>query len=334
MTQISSLMASEAKETPAIIAEQLKQNAALYQEFVSLVQARDPTMVYMIGRGTSDHAGVFAKYLIEVELGLPVCSAAPSVSSVFQQTLRLDKALVIVISQSGRSPDILAQARMAKAAGALCVALVNDESSPLAALVDVFIPLRAGPELAVAATKSYLASLAALVSLVAYWKQDANLLAGLNGLPTQLQQVINAPARLDLNAIHGIRHCVVLGRAFGYAIALEMALKMKEVCGIQAEAFSSAEFIHGPVSLLNRGVELIDVTLADETLEVHKQSLADIQARGATVHSIGDAASDFVSRLQPLLVMQRFYLDIEQIARQMGFDPDNPKGLKKVTETL
>src|SRR3990167_2429655 len=169
------IMAQEAAEAPSRIREQLAANAGRIADIVKLIKQKQPRYVYMVGRGSSDHAGVFAKYLIEIEIGLPVAAAAPSIASVYNKQLDLTGALVLVISQSGRSPDILAQVAMAKAAGALVIALVNDESSPLAQQADQVIPLNVGVEKAVAATKSYLATLSALLQLVAAWSGNSQL---------------------------------------------------------------------------------------------------------------------------------------------------------------
>jgi glucosamine--fructose-6-phosphate aminotransferase (isomerizing) len=330
------LMRQEASESWQQIEQQNQQNKALYQRLAERIRNFDPAFVYMVGRGTSDHAGVFARYLIEVELGLVVAAAAPSVASLFSRQLRLNKALVLLISQSGRSEDILAQARAAKQSGALVVALVNDISSPLAALADYAIPLLAGPEKAVAATKSYLCTLSALLQLVAHWKQDTQLMAAVDTLPATLKQVLAQPVQLKPDYISSLRHCVVLGRAFGYAISREIALKIKEVCGIQAEAFSSAEFLHGPISLLNQPLTLINVQLDDESSNAHLVQIAEVKQRGGLVYTLtADAGLAAVHpRLQALVLMQRFYLDIEAVALALGQDPDAPVGLNKVTSTL
>src|SRR3989338_682319 len=213
------LMREEASSSWQKIQQQNHSNKALYQQLAEKIRDFDPAFVYMVGRGTSDHAGVFARYLIEVELGVVVAAAAPSVASLFSRQLKLNKALVLLISQSGRSEDLLAQGRAAKQSGALVVSLVNDISSPLAALADYAIPLLAGPEKAVAATKSYLCTLSALLQLVAHWKQDQVLLDALDILPEALQQVLEQPAQLHADHIKTLRHSVVLGRAFGYAIS-------------------------------------------------------------------------------------------------------------------
>jgi glutamine---fructose-6-phosphate transaminase (isomerizing) len=330
------LMRQEAGSSWQKIEQQNQSNKALYQQLAEKIRAFDPAFVYMVGRGTSDHAGVFARYLIEVELGVVVAAAAPSVASLFSRQLKLNKALVLLISQSGRSEDLLAQGRAAKQSGALVVALVNDISSPLAALADYAIPLLAGPEKAVAATKSYLCTLSALLQLVAHWKQDQLLLDALDTLPAALQQVLEQPAQLHAEQFNALRHCVVLGRAFGYAISREIALKIKEVCGIQAEAFSSAEFLHGPISLLNQPLTLLNVQLNDESSEAHQAQIDEVKKRGGLVLTLAlnTQQQAIHPRLQPLLLMQRFYLDIEAVALALGHNPDAPVGLNKVTITL
>ena len=334
MNNHKSLMFSEVSETPQRFRLHAQQHAELYKDLAQQIRKFAPEYVYIVGRGTSDHAGVFAKYLIEVELGIPVSSAAPSVASIFGKSLDLKRALVIIISQSGRSPDVLAQAKSAKASGALCVALVNDESSPLKDIADVFVPLLAGPEKAVAATKTYLCTLFSILHIVAYWKNDQRLLSQLSNLPDLMNDVQFANPQLRLDVLQNLRHCVVLGRGFGYAIAREIALKIKEICTIQAEAFSSAEFLHGPISLLNKEMTIIDVSVFDESIAAHSEQITEIKKRGGKVATLHVVNTNISPRLLPLLIMQRFYLDIEHVAQQMGCDPDSPVGLNKVTQTV
>ncbi len=198
------LMREEASSSWQKIQQQNQSNKALYQQLAEKIRDFDPAFVYMVGRGTSDHAGVFARYLIEVELGVVVAAAAPSVASLFSRQLKLNKALVLLISQSGRSEDLLAQGRAAKQSGALVVALVNDISSPLAALADYAIPLLAGPEKAVAATKSYLCTLSALLQLVAHWEARPGFAGCIRyiacGLATSGRAASPAACRSDQNA--------------------------------------------------------------------------------------------------------------------------------------
>lgn len=331
---MTTIMAAEAAEAPQRIAEQLAANAMLIKDIVAVIRQRAPKFIYMVGRGSSDHAGVFAKYLAEIELGLPVVAAAPSIASIYQRSLLLSDALVLVISQSGRSPDILAQVEMAKNSGALVVALVNDTSSPLAQQAHHVVPLRVGSEHAVAATKSYLATLSAVIHLIAVWADNTSLQQALTQLPALLQQAVALPQQLHAATLAQVSHLVVLGRGLGYAVAREIALKLKEVCGIHAEAFSSAEFLHGPVTLVKDRFAIIDVTVADETLTAHQQQVEEVRRRGADIVQLHHNPIDTHPRLLPLLILQRFYLDVETVAHSRGINPDAPPGLNKVTRTL
>lgn len=337
MTQANvgqTIMEQEAKQAPVVVENQLKTNQALAHAIGENLRKLDPKMVMIIGRGSSDHAGVFGKYLIEIEAGVPTFSAAPSVSSVYGKQLKLEQALVIVISQSGRSPDIIAQAEMAKAAGAYCVALVNDETSPLTDIVDDVLPLKAGAEISVAATKSYLATLSALLQLTAYWSQNEELISALSALPAAMQTMIDTPAQLTPESIAGVKNMVVLGRGLGYAITKEMALKLKEVSSIHAESFSSAEFLHGPVTLVEQGLAILNCQVNDESAAAHDEQISEMLVRGADVVTLKQLNISVHPRLAPLVVLQRFYLDVAHVAVARGFNPDEPKGLKKVTRTV
>jgi len=331
---IITIMEQEAKQTPVVIEKQLASNESKAKNIGEKLRAFDPKMVMIIGRGSSDHAGVFGKYLIEIETGIPTFAAAPSVASVYGKELKLAQALVIVISQSGRSPDILAQAEMAKKAGAYCIALVNDETSPLKDIVDDVLPLTAGVEISVAATKSYLATLSALLQLTAYWSENETLIDALNTLPSALQTIIDSKAQLTALSLDGVKNMVVLGRGLGYAISKEMALKLKEVSSIHAEAFSSAEFLHGPVTLVEQGLAILNCAVNDESSVSHQEQINEMEHRGADLIHLRQTDLDVHPRLAPLVVLQRFYIDVASVAVSRGFNPDEPKGLKKVTKTL
>ena len=332
MTQ--TIMEQEAKQAPSVIQGQLEANKELAKSIGAKLREISPKMVMIIGRGSSDHAGVFGKYLIEIEAGVPTFAAAPSVSSVYGKQLQLDQAMAIVISQSGRSPDILAQAEMAKKGGAYVVALVNDETSPLKDIVDEVLPLKAGAEISVAATKSYLATLSALLQLTAYWTENEELVNALDTLPSALQAMIDSKPQLTSQAIEGVKNMVILGRGLGYAITKEMALKLKEVSSIHAEAFSSAEFLHGPVTLVEQGLAILNAAVNDESAEPHEEQINEVTQRGADLVHIRQVDQNIHPRLAPLVVLQRFYLDVAEVAVSRGFNPDEPKGLKKVTRTL
>jgi len=328
-----SLMRRETFETSSRVKLQ-QEDSANFATVANEIKSWAPEFIMIVARGSSDHAGVFAKYLFEVELGIPTMSAALSVSSIYQKSLKLSRALVIVISQSGQSPDLIAQVATARAGGAKILALINDQTSPIVTQADWSIPLNAGTERSVAATKSYLCTLSALLRLVASWKNDDPLLSALNELPNELDLESKKTAQIQHQAFKEMDNCVVIGRGFGYAIAKEMALKIKEVCGVHAEAFSSAEFLHGPVTLAAGQITLLAVNVQDEALSSHLAALEDFSSRGARVISIVQSTVSSHDRLNPLLVLLRFYLDIEQIAKADGRNPDQPIGLKKVTETL
>jgi len=328
------IMEKEAKQAPSVVEEQLRANKSLAESIGAKLREIAPKMVMIIGRGSSDHAGVFGKYLIEIEAGIPTFAAAPSVSSVYGKQLQLEQAFVIVISQSGRSPDIIAQAEMAKKAGAYCVALVNDETSPLTDIVDDVLPLKAGAEISVAATKSYLATLSALLQLTAYWSENQSLINALDTLPAAMQAIIDSEPQLTSSSIDGVKNMVILGRGLGYAVSKEMALKLKEVSSIHAEAFSSAEFLHGPVTLVEQGLAILNCEVNDESASSHQEQIDEMALRGADLVHLRQTDMSVHPRLAPLVVLQRFYLDVAEVSVSRGFNPDEPKGLKKVTRTL
>jgi len=328
------VMESEAREAPERIAEQLQSNAGIMAELGERLRSKPPRFVMIVGRGSSDHAGVFAKYLIEIETGTPTFAAAPSVSSVYGKKLKLEDALVIVISQSGRSPDILAQAQMAKDAGAYTVALVNDESAPIKDIVDLLVPLKAGPELAVAATKSYLATLAAVLQLVANWTESPELKGAVENLPQTLSEAIDSEIQLRPEDLAAVKNLVVLGRGPGYGITRELALKLKEVCNIHAESFSSAEFLHGPVTLVEQKLTVVNVPIEDESYQAHSEQIADIIRRGGTLINLHVPSKGVHPRVAPLALLQRFYIDVAHVAVSRGINPDAPAGLNKVTQTV
>jgi len=328
------LMQKEALEAGSRIKAQLTNNADQVIALVEKIRQYNPTSVMVVGRGSSDHAGLFAKYLIEIELGIPTLHAAPSVATLYNAQLKLDNVLVIAISQSGQSPDILSIMKMATDQKAMTLALVNDVTSPLAELSDHVLPLAVGEELAIAATKSYLATLACLLQLVAYWKADKELIQAVDSIPVSLAKAVASKAILTAKDLKNIGHMIVIGRGFGFAVGMEVALKLKEVCAVQAEAFSSAEFLHGPVRIVSEHFKIIDLHINDESAEVHSDQSKGLAQRGAEIIPLAPAMDSVHPRIEPLCILQRFYLDLERTGRQLGFDPDHPEGLKKVTETI
>jgi len=330
---------AEAAEAADVVARQFSRNHATLETLAASLRAAPPPFVVTCARGSSDHAATYGKYLLETQLGLVVASASPSVGSVYAAPLQLRGALFIVISQSGKSPDLLRNAEAAKAAGARVIALVNVEDSPLAQLADTVIPLHAGPEKSVAATKSYLASLAALLQLAAYWKQDSSLRAALDLLPDAMREAWQCDWSAVTEGLVEATNLFVLGRGLGLGAAQEAALKFKETCSLHAEAYSSAEVKHGPMALVDRGFPVLAFAQPDETGAGTRAVVDEFTARGAQVWLAGAGGNLPVAAAPhplcaPLLTVQSFYRAINALALRRGFNPDLPPHLNKVTETV
>lgn len=322
---------TEALEAPDRIAEQLAANRAAVADIVRRLKAKPPRFIVTAARGSSSHAARFGKYLIETRLGVFTAAAAPSVATLYRAPLNLDGALVLSVSQSGRSPDLVVQAEAARAAGAMTLALVNDVDSPLARASDAVLPLLAGPETSVAATKTFLASLSALAQLVSVWSDDKALIAALDRLPAALKQAAAREWDLPLGPAASF---FVVGRGLGFAIAAEAALKLKEVLGLHAEAYSSAEVLHGPVALVEPGFPVLAFVQNDEARPSMEETLAAIAAKGAAVTRVPTGAPPLYPALDLILQAQVFYPWVARAAVARGLDPDRPRHLRKVTETL
>lgn len=337
----STRMFQEAAEAAAAVRAQCTNNHARALELGRTLRTLRPRAVVTCARGSSDHAATFAKYLIETRLGVLTSSAAPSVSSVYGVKQDLRDCLFLTISQSGRSPDLVAAARAAKAAGALVVALVNVDDAPLAGVADHVLPLRAGPELSVAATKSYIASLAAIVHLVAMWTSDDVLLDALQTTPETLMRAWQLDWSAALPILRDTRHLYVIGRGVGLGIAQEAALKCKETCRLHAEAFSGAEVRHGPQALLQANFPALLFVQDDETRGDLEALARELIARDVKVMIAGSTAPGAIALpviathpvIQPLLMAQSFYRLANALAIARGCDPDRPPHLRKVTET-
>ncbi len=335
-------MFTEAASASDAVRAQLKHDAAAIAAIGAQLRRLAPRAVITCARGSSDHAATYAKYLIETRAGVLTASAAPSVSSVYGVSQDLRGCLFIALSQSGRSPDLLAAVAAAKAAGATILALCNSPEAPLIAAADLVIELRAGVETSVAATKSFLATLAALIRLVAAWRQDAELESSLDALPAQMDRSWALDWSGALAPLEAAAHLYVVGRGLGLGAAQETALKCKETCGLHAEAFSSAELRHGPYALLGEGFPALLLAQPDATQAGVAALGAELARRGVPV-VIAGAHSDgavmlptvpAIAEIAPLLLVQSAYRLIAALALRRGFDPDRPPHLRKVTETV
>ena len=338
----STQMFIEAASASDAVRAQLRHDAAAIAAIGAQLRRLAPRAVITCARGSSDHAATYAKYLIETRAGVLTASAAPSVSSVYGVSQDLRGCLFIALSQSGRSPDLLAAVAAAKAAGATILALCNSPEAPLIAAADLVIELRAGVETSIAATKSFLATLAALVRLVAAWRQDGELEAALDALPSQMDRSWALDWSAALAPLESAAHLYVVGRGLGLGAAQETALKCKETCGLHAEAFSSAELRHGPYALLGAGFPALLLAQPDATQAGVAALGAELARRGVPVAIAGAHADGAVvlptvaaiAEIAPLLLVQSAYRLIATLALRRGFDPDHPPHLRKVTETV
>lgn len=334
------LMFREAAEAADAVARQQSAEPEL-KRIGAALRARSPSVVITCARGSSDHAATYAKYAIETRVGVPVASAAPSVASVYASRLRADGTVCLAISQSGRSPDLLATVSSLKQAGACVVALVNDTGSPLAGVADEVFGLGAGAERSVAATKSFIASLAAVARLVAEWSDDDPLRLEMHELPALLRKAWKLDWSALVAGLERVADLYVLGRGIGLGIAQEAALKLKETSQLHAEAFSTAELRHGPMALVRDGFPLLMFSQSDETGIGVEETASAMATRGARVFVAGAEAAGTVllpsirctPLLEPILQIQSFYRAANALALSRGLDPDRPPHLAKVTET-
>ncbi|MEW6420170.1 MAG: SIS domain-containing protein [Deinococcota bacterium] len=343
MTTPDPLMLQEARQAPRVTARQLRENAGVVRALANALRERLPPYAVTVARGSSDHACTVLKYALETQLALPVASLGPSVHTLYGARLDLRGALVIAVSQSGASPDVVENVRMARTGGATTVALVNVEGSDLAREAEFVLPLRCGEEKAVAATKSYLASLTALLPVIAQLTGEKALTRALESLPDALEQTLTLEdqARDLAGRDRFADNLLVLARGLHFGVAQEAALKLKETCGIHAEAYSAAEFSHGPKRLLAEGIPLLGFTSADAAAEATARAYADLLACGADLRTIGPAAGSILTTpatghdlTGPVPSALAFYLFAGHLALHRGLNPDAPPLLSKVTKTL
>ncbi len=324
------------------VAHQLSQDVARYQELGRTLRATNFTSAVTIARGSSDHACGYLAYLIMARLGLLVTSLPMSLVTLSKARLRTDNTLALSISQSGQSPDVVEPIRYFRDGGATTVALVNDIASPLAQAAEWALPLHAGREHSVAATKSFITSLVAGARLVAEWQRDAALQDGLAALPDALRAAAQTDWSPALEVLAPARNIMVVGRGISFPVALESALKFKETSALQAEAFSGAEIKHGPMALIEDGYPLLIFATRGPAQASLIALATEMRGRGACVLL---AAPDNIAErdltlpvaatpdLDPIVAIQAFYVMAAHLSRARGMDPDRPRHLSKVTKT-
>jgi len=335
-------MFREAAEAPGAVARQLKENAARMKALARHLRARPPRAIVTAARGSSDNAATFAKYLFETHTGTLTSSAGLSTASVYHARGRRDDTLFLALSQSGRSPDLLEASRVAKSEGAFTLAFVNAVDSPLAEVVDETVPLCAGAEASVAATKTFIATLSALIHLVAAWYDDAALYAALDSLPRGLEHAWTLDWSAAVGELKRASDLYVIARGLGFAAAQEASLKLKETCAIHAEAFSAAELAHGPLAIVREGFPVFAFVQDDETKPGMLETVRKLQDLRARLFLAGLSLDDAVALptpvahpiVQPALMIESFYRFANALAVSRGLDPDRPRHLSKVTETV
>lgn len=343
LNKFQSDMDRETNETPAAVGRLVEGRMQGIIEVGQRLAGMAPPLVATCARGSSDHAAAYLKYMLEIATGTPVASIGPSIASVYEARLRLSGVPLVTISQSGQSPDLLALQASAKASGALTIAVVNNDDSPVARQADIVIPLEAGPERSVAATKSFVTSAVAVAGIVAGWTNDPSLIRALQGLPASLDGALRVDWSAPIPTLVERDSLYVVGRGPSFPIAQEAALKSKETAALHAEAFSLAEVMHGPLALVQRGFPVLALLPEDRAAEAGRKAVERLAAAGGNVFSAAmipvhgtplPVASTGHSALDPLSMILSFYRLIEQVCRERGLDPDQPVNLRKVTETV
>jgi glucosamine--fructose-6-phosphate aminotransferase (isomerizing) len=335
-------MLEEARWAPRAVADLLAGDEDRYQALGRALRAAPPTGIVTIARGSSDHAAAYFAYLLTVRSGRLVTSIPMSLVTLYRAPLHAAGLLAIAVSQSGRSPDVVEPLRELRKGGAVTVALVNDDAAPLAESAQWYLPLHAGPEQSVAATKSFVCSLVAGARLAAHWCESADLLQGLKSLPAALDDACAQDWSSAVAPLAGAERLMVIARGMGLGIAKEAALKLKETCGIQAEAFSAAEVRHGPQALIADGYTLFLFAMRGPAQAEVLATAAEMRKRGAKVILAAPAdiperdltlATTACEHLDPITAIQSFHLLAEAVSRARGRNPDQPPYLLKVTST-
>jgi glucosamine--fructose-6-phosphate aminotransferase (isomerizing) len=344
---MSTHLAREIAEQPDALRRLMDEEDTHIQAIARAIHAFDPAFVHIAARGTSDNAARYAQYALGIEAGLAVALAAPSVHTLYHRQPRLGRALVIAISQSGRSTDVRQVLDDARAQGALTLGITNDPESPIAQSAEHHIWLRCGEENAVAATKTYTASLMALAMLVGALTGQAHMAAALRALPAQMQDTLRRG-----EAVHAwverysyAPQFAVIGRGYNYCTAFEIGLKIKELNGLTCEQYSEADFRHGPIAMVQARFPVLVVAPAGSTRPLMADFLDKLQERGAeriVIHSEGSdlpgerqmtLPPDLPEWLSPICAVipgQHFAMGL---AESKGLPVDQPIGLTKVTET-
>jgi len=334
-----SAMARETAEIP-VAAERLLARADLFAGIAEKIERAKPRIMVFCGRGSSGHVGVYLRYLFEVRLGMLASAAAPSVVTAYRRPPDFRDALFVVVSQSGRSPDVIDATQMARKFGALTLAIVNDEKSPAATASELVLPINAGPEQSVAATKSVVLSMIAGAQLVAALARDDDLIGGLRNLPQRGSAALACDWSPWAQRAAEAAAAFVVGRGYGLGCVREIALKVSEILRVPALGYSAAELRHGPRASVTPKTPVLVLRQNDPAATAIDELVRDLNAARETVFAAGGAAGtlpwigDGHPACDPIAMLIPAYRAIETVARRRGYDPDQPPHLSKVTKTL
>jgi glucosamine--fructose-6-phosphate aminotransferase (isomerizing) len=344
---MASLLEQEIQSQPAVIARLLERETRHIEQIIAQLPAFE--YVIIAARGSSDHAATYAKYAWTTLAGYPVALAAPSLLTMYKAPPRLAGALVVGISQSGQSPDIVAVLEEGKRQGRPTLAITNDGTSPLATIADHVVELHVGPELSVAATKTYTAQLAVMALFAATWSGEAQYLAALQQLPGAIEATLQLTPEIAqrVERYRYMDRCVIIGRGYNYATSFELALKLKELTYVMATAYSSADFRHGPIATIETGLPVFLVMPTGATFDDMLELAGELPQLGAELLVISESSQalslartalpiapgvpEWLSPLTAIIPGQLFAL---HLALTKGLNPDVPRGLRKVTRTL
>lgn len=343
-----SFLQDEIRQQPQALMTLLDRETENARRIAADLRGRGVKYVIMAARGTSDNAARYGQYLLGAYNRLPVGLATPSLFSVYGEPPRLEDGLVIGISQSGQSPDIVAVLEEGQRQGAPTLAITNEPDSPLAAQADHVIPLHAGEEQAIAATKTYTAQLTALALLSCALGDDPDRLGALRRISLAVGRVLEREEWIA-GAVERYRYmetCVVLGRGYNYATAFEIALKLKELNYLIAEPYSSADFMHGPIAVVGSGFPALVVAPSGKMFDMMRAFTLELKSRGAELLIVSDR-QDLLAEavtplplpggvpewLSPIVAVIPGQLFALHLTLTKGHDPDQPQGLQKVTLT-
>ncbi|NPV53078.1 MAG: SIS domain-containing protein [Firmicutes bacterium] len=341
-------MHREIMEEPQVVARMMEMEGDKIRGLARIVRERDIGCIVIAARGTSDNAAQLARYLFEYINGVPVSLAAPSIYTLYGAKVKLDKALVLGVSQSGEGLDVVEVVKHAREAGAVTIGITNNEGSALARTAEHAIFCRAGEEKSVAATKTYVAQLVGFYMLSLEWAGRSDLLGELARMPGYMERVLamEEGIRGIVPRYRYMKECVVTGRGFNYCTALEAALKVKETCYVGSQPYSVADFLHGPIAIIEEGFPTFVIAPPGKAFPNVMELCAELRDRKAETIVLSSAPEilemgtvplkipfELDEVLTPLVYIAPMQLFSFHLALVKGLNPDQPRGLKKVTLT-